>query len=83
MNSSPPKRATVSSPRTHSCRRRPTSASSWSPTSWPSESLITLKRSRSRNSSASRLFSRSECASATIRRSLIRARLGSPVRASW
>ncbi len=51
-NSSPPSRAAVSAGRTARCTRRPTSASTSSPTAWPSVSLIALKSSRSRNSTA-------------------------------
>ena len=52
VNSSPPRRATVSSGRSAASSRCATAISSWSPTWWPSESLTTLKRSRSRNSTA-------------------------------
>ena len=52
-NSSPPSRATVSTPRTTRCKRSVTAQSSASPTGWPSESLTLLKRSRSRNMTAS------------------------------
>ncbi len=76
-NSSPPRRATVSSGRS-APKRAATSTSRASPTRWPAESLTTLKSSRSQNSSASRAspprFSPS--------RSCSRVRLGRPVRAS-
>jgi hypothetical protein len=51
-NSSPPSRATLWRVRTVSCRRAPTSLSSASPNSWPSESLMFLKPSRSISASA-------------------------------
>ena len=51
-NSSPPRRATVSASRTLSARRRETSTSSRSPTTWPRMSLTSLKRSRSSISTA-------------------------------
>src|SRR5476651_1114425 len=54
-NSSPPCRLTVSTARTHLTSRAATSLSSRSPTWWPSVSLISLKRSRSRNRMASML----------------------------
>jgi hypothetical protein len=51
-NSSPPRRETMSSPRTADTIRRPASTSSSSPAAWPKLSLTSLKRSRSRNSTA-------------------------------
>ncbi len=53
MNSSPPMRTTTSSSRTVDRMRVATVLSSLSPVSWPRESLMCLKRSRSRNSTAS------------------------------
>ena len=82
-NSSPPRRATVSPARRVRSRRREIWMSSWSPARWPSESLTTLKRSRSRKSTAKpprpRPFARSR---AIPRRSMNSARFGSPVSAS-
>ncbi len=51
-NSSPPRRATVSLARTQAVSRAATAFRSWSPTAWPSESLMVLKRSRSMNMKA-------------------------------
>ena len=51
-NSSPPKRATVSAGPTHASSRAATIRSSSSPFRWPSESVTSLKRSRSRNTTA-------------------------------
>ena len=53
-NSSPPKRATVSLARSSPSSRGPIAFSSSSPAWWPSESLITLRLSRSTNSRATR-----------------------------
>ncbi|CAA9319886.1 MAG: hypothetical protein AVDCRST_MAG40-1405 [uncultured Gemmatimonadaceae bacterium] len=50
---------------------------------WPNESLITLSRSQSRNSAASSPPPRSACANASASSTAKRARLGSPVSASW
>ncbi len=52
MNSSPPVRATVSMSRTTEHRRRATWSSTTSPARCPSESLISLNRSRSTTSAA-------------------------------
>src|SRR5471032_2380275 len=52
MNSSPPRRAMVSTSRSSSCRRRATACSSRSPVWWPWVSFIFLKWSRSMNSTA-------------------------------
>ena len=52
MNSSPPWRAATSPARIAPDRRWATSTRSRSPARWPSESLTTLKSSRSRNSRA-------------------------------
>ena len=54
-NSSPPSLASASPCRRHDSRRRDTAVSSSSPTRWPRLSLTTLKRSRSRYSTANRL----------------------------
>ena len=51
-NSSPPRRATVSSSRTVRVSRSATRRSTASPTGWPRLSLIFLKWSRSRNNKA-------------------------------
>ena len=83
VNSSPPRRATVSPARTHDFRRSATSTSKASPAWWPRLSLITLKLSRSRNSTATRCFRRSACATARWSRSRKRVRLGNPVSESW
>ena len=68
-NSSPPRRATRVARR---ARRRsgaqPTSISSSSPASWPSESLTVLKRSRSRSSTATPKPTRAARAEARARR---------------
>src|SRR3546814_5244768 len=53
-----------------------------SPAAWPSESLMSLKRSRSRNSTATRLFSRRARTIARDKRSDSRVRLGRLVRVS-
>ena len=53
MNSSPPMRTTTSSARMVARMRCATVFRSLSPVSWPRESLTCLKRSRSRNSTAS------------------------------
>ena len=65
-NSSPPKRATVSPARSSPCRRGPIARSSSSPAWWPSESLSTLRLSRSTKSSATRPPSRVARASALM-----------------
>ena len=57
-NSSPPRRATVSTWRRHDLMRSATSISTRSPNWWPRLSLMCLKRSRSRNSSANDVPSR-------------------------
>ena len=51
-NSSPPRRATVSPSRTAACSRSPTWRSTSSPKLWPRLSLMTLKWSRSMNTTA-------------------------------
>ena len=61
-NSSPPRRATMSGVRRQSEKRRATTFSSSSPTTWPALSLITLKRSRSRNSTAKHCDGSRACA---------------------
>ena len=79
-NSSPPNRAGVSAGRRVPPRRSPTATSSSSPAPWPRLSLIVLKSSRSRKSTASEK-SRSPLArsSACWTRSVKSARLASPV----
>ena len=52
-NSSPPCRLTVSELRTQATNRCATDCSKLSPIAWPSESLMCLNRSMSRNSTAS------------------------------
>ena len=52
VNSSPPRRATVSPGRSNDSSRRAVPIRSWSPVMWPSESFTTLNRSRSRKSTA-------------------------------
>ncbi|MNM77945.1 hypothetical protein D3C81_898210 [compost metagenome] len=83
MNSSPPRRATVSTSRTCSFRRWAMPLSSRSPTGWPRLSLMCLKRSRSRNSTAPLRLDTCEQVSAACRRFSNRARLGRPVSGSW
>ena len=84
VNSSPPRRATVSPGRRADSSRRATAISSRSPTWWPSESLTSLKRSRSRNSTAAQVagWRRWPRRIAWSRRSRNSTRLGSPVRSS-
>ncbi len=82
-NSSPPKRATVSAGLTISRSRCATSTSSRSPASCPSASLTDLKRSRSKNSTATDPGRRRALARAMPRWSRNSERLGSPVSASW
>ena len=81
-NSSPPWRLTVSASRTADDRRCATVFSTSSPSAWPSVSLIGLKLSRSRNSSARRLPRRLALAIACAQRSSSSARLGSCVSGS-
>ena len=82
-NSSPPKRAAVSLARTLVARRFATSASTSSPAAWPRLSLIVLKSSRSRKTTAIPRCSRRLRAIAWRTRSANRARLASPVTGSW
>ena len=82
-NSSPPSRATVSDSRSAASRRCPTSISSASPAAWPSESLISLKRSRSITTTASCLPSRRAVRISRSMRSPKSVRLARPVRPSW
>ena len=81
VNSSPPWRATVSPGRSAASMRLATAISRRSPTMWPSESLTSLKRSRSQNSTAQQNSSswRRERFRLSCRRSRKSARLGSPV----
>ncbi len=83
VNSSPPMRATVSESRTLAESLSATCISSVSPAGWPRLSLISLKPSRSRYSSASRVPSRRAAATARSSRSKNSMRFGSPVSASW
>ncbi|MNQ86723.1 hypothetical protein D3C85_1019230 [compost metagenome] len=82
-NSSPPRRATVSSNRTLASRRAVTIFSTASPRGWPRESLMCLKWSRSRKSRAPRISWRCRRAICWVRRSVSRARLGRLVSGSW
>ena len=81
-NSSPPSRPTLSLSRSASSTRAAVVRSRRSPASWPSESLITLKRSRSMNSTATSPPARRVRASAMPTRSRKRMRLGRPVTGS-
>ena len=82
VNSSPLSRATVSSARTHDRTLAASSFSTASPTSWPSESLTTLKSSTSRNSRATGPGVRRARMMAWLSRSMNSFRFGRPVRAS-
>ena len=82
QNSSPPKRATVSPGRSTSTSRAASRQSSSSPAPWPSESLTSLKRSRSMNSTATEVLRREAWFSASDRRSISSVRLGRPVSGS-
>ncbi|MNR50224.1 hypothetical protein D3C85_1697120 [compost metagenome] len=82
MNSSPPIRATVSSSSTQPSRRVAMSLSMRSPAAWPRESLIGLKRSRSRNINTTHDFWRSAACNAVCKRSWNNVRFGRWVRAS-
>ncbi len=81
-NSSPPRRPRVSLSRSTAFSRPATARSSWSPTLWPSVSLIPLKLSRSMKSTATGSSARRERESICSTRSRINARFGSPVSAS-
>ena len=81
-NSSPPRRLMVSTRRTQPRRRAATSRRTASPAWWPLWSLIALKRSRSRKSTAKLSRWRRQVASAWCMRSRNRARLGRPVSGS-
>ena len=78
MNSSPPIRTTMSSVRVVARMRCATALSSLSPVSWPRESLMCLKRSRSRNSTASMLPVRFASAIAPGRCAARKSRFGRP-----
>src|SRR5436853_431954 len=67
----------------HDWSRSPSSCSNLSPASWPSVSLISLKRSRSINRTAYDVFVRSDRFKPCATRSWKRVRFGSPVSASW
>ena len=82
QNSSPPKRATVSPGRSASDRRPASMHRSSLPAWWPSESLTSLKRSRSRNSTATDVLRRAAWLSASVRRSMKSVRFGRPVSGS-
>ena len=82
-NSSPPSRATVSEERVVLTMRCATACSSRSPASWPSESLMFLKLSRSRNMTATELCPRCARVSACCTRSRNRLRFASSVSGSW
>src|SRR5260221_228683 len=69
MNSSPPRRATVSASRTNPFKRFDAALSTLSPTACPRLSLISLKQSRSMKISAAFLPVRCELAIACFRRS--------------
>jgi hypothetical protein len=80
-NSSPPMRASASSP-TRPSRRSATARSSVSPTRWSSESLTSLKRSRSKHSSATCERVRAALRIARRARSASSTRFGRPVSGS-
>ena len=81
-NSSAPRRATRSPGPTACSSRRATSQSSASPCSWPIWSLASLKKSRSRKSTAQVVRLRG-CSSRRSSRERSSSRLASPVRESW
>ena len=81
-NSSPPSRASVSVSRTQARSLPVTPISSRSPAAWPSVSFTSLKRSRSRYSTASAVPSRRDQATDCSSRSRNSARLGNPVSVS-
>ena len=82
-NSSPPHRATVSLGRDGAQDAPPAARSARSPASWPCSSLISLKPSRSMNSTAMRWSLRLDAARACSSRSSSSARLARPVSGSW
>ncbi len=82
-NSSPPVRAAVFSGPAASAIRRPTASSNWSPAACPSESLTSLKSSRSTNRTATVPCVFSAASAACSRRLWNSARLARPVRVSW
>ena len=83
-NSSPPRRATMSLGRTCCTMRRETATRNSSPTLWPRLSLMSLKRSKSRNITANARAgsARARC-DALLERLVEAAPVGSPVRLSW
>ena len=87
VNSSPPRRATVSPGERSLEPARDARRAGWSPAMWPRLSLTTLKRSTSRKSTANRPSVAARVAPQTgqrrRRRSMKRARLGRPVSESW
>ena len=82
-NSSPPRRATKSSPRKISLSLFATIFSTASPTSCPSESLIFLNRSKSINNRYTWCFCLCACARLRLIKSWKYIRLGKPVNGSW
>ncbi len=82
-NSSPPNRPTRSDGRSTDAMRSATSARTSSPAAWPSESLTSLKLSRSMNSTPTRELDRRAARRSASSMSRIQARLRSPVSASW
>jgi hypothetical protein len=82
-NSSPPRRATVSSGRMQARRLLEIATNNWSPASWPRESLTRLKSSRSTNRIATAFPRRSVRVTACPRRSINSVRFGRSVRGSW
>ena len=82
INSSPPRRPTVSPLRTTLRKRTAASIKSLSPVSWPNESLIFLKSSRSRNRTATTSSLRCASFNSCDKRSSARKRLGRSVSVS-
>ena len=82
QNSSPPKRATVSPGRSTSVSRAASRHRSSSPAPWPSESLTSLKRSRSMNRTATEARRRAAWLRASESRSMNSVRFGRPVSGS-
>lgn len=82
-NSSPPSRATVSVPRTQPRIRAPACTSSTSPAACPSESLTSLKSSRSMHSTAGERSPARSAVMAAESRSHSSVRFARPVSGSW
>jgi hypothetical protein len=78
-NSSPPSRATISESRRALRTRTPTSRRAWSPTGWPSVSLMVLNRSMSKTRTDSCWLARFAVRTAWPSCSLNIARFGSAV----